>query len=247
MVIEKLCTEYPSFQDRIQAIKKRNQNFPWYPYDSFANFPIMNAHFKGAGRDAFENLDSKFKIADIGAGDGDTSFFFESLGANVTIIDNPGTNANDCRGILELRAALSSKTNIQFLDLDWTSHIDGAFDLTVFLGILYHLRNPMLVLNTLAIASEHLLLSTIVIEERHGLDIANTDFAELLPCRSINNDPTNYWRFTRQSLSLVLKRSGWNMLDEFIIPDESCEGQSRMFCYCKRTPAWKNLRSHHDF
>jgi hypothetical protein len=91
-----------------------------------------------------------------------------------------------------------------------------------------------------------MLVSTAVFTKSNSMDIANTNLAYLLACRELNNDPTDYWMFTPQSLRLVLKRSGWNVLDEFLV-DDSVFNAHRMYCYCERVPAWRDLRMHHDF
>jgi hypothetical protein len=246
MPLDRLLAEVPEFRKKIAAVKASISHVPWYPYDSFANFHLINEHFKGPGRRMFDGIRSGLRIADVGAADGDTSFLFESLGARVTIIDNPSTNANDCRAILELRSALGSSVRFVAADLDWTPHLDGEYDLAVFLGILYHLRNPMLALNALALVSEHLLLSTKVFSKHLGSDVADTNLTYLLESREINDDPTNYWLFTPRSLRVCLKRCGWSILDEFVV-DDAAHGDHRMFCYCRRVPNWRDIRSHHDF
>jgi tRNA (mo5U34)-methyltransferase len=246
MPLDRILAEVPDFKNKMAAVKASIENVPWYGYDSFANFYLINEHFRGPGRRMFDGIRSGLRIADVGAADGDTSFFFESLGARVTIIDYPTTNANDCRAILGLRSALHSDARFIPVDLDWTPRLDGEYDLTVLLGILYHLRNPMLVLNTLAFASEHLLLSTKVFTNYKGRDIGDANLACLLESREINNDPTNYWLFTPKSLRVCLKRCGWTVLDEFIV-DDTAHGDHRMFCYCKRVPNWRDTRAHHDF
>lgn len=246
MEIDEILLKVPEFSKRISNIKTSIENVRWYLYDSFGNFELMHRGFKGPGRAAFAGIDSGLRIADIGAADGDTSFFFESLGAHVTIIDNGSTNANGCRAIREVGAVLDSKVKLIDTDLDWTLKLDGEYDLVVFLGILYHLRNPLLALNTVAFVSEHLLLSTKVFSNYQGQDISKANLAYVFACREINNDPTNYWMFTPESLRVCLKRSGWMILDEFVVSD-TAQGNQRMFCYCKRVPNWRDLRSHHDF
>jgi len=240
-----------AFAERIRAIKAEYREFDWYPYDSFTNFDSF-MHFTGPGRDLFNIIALGTKIADIGAADGDTSFFFESLGANVTIIENPQTNANDCRAILELRARLRSKASVQFIDLDWTPSIFGHYDIAVFLGILYHLRNPGLVLNALAHAASRLLLSTAVFTRlEDGTDVREQQLAYFVDRREMNNDPTNYWLFTPRALRVLLRRSGWLVKDEFLVGESQtaipAKRDCRMFCFCERIENWRDLRLHHDF
>jgi tRNA (mo5U34)-methyltransferase len=121
MNLKDMYERVPPFQEKIAAVKSKIRTIPWYNYDSFANFQFMKEHFKGAGQEAFAGIETGKRIVDIGAADGDTSFFLESLGGDVTIIDNPSTNANDCRAILEMRAAIHSKAKVIMSDLDWAS------------------------------------------------------------------------------------------------------------------------------
>jgi len=237
------------FWRRLGDLKAERHDIPWYPYGSMANITNIS-HFPGIGREVFSDIADK-KILDIGAADGDIGLFAETLGARVTFVDNPQTNYNDCRGLLELRSALQSRTGFKFVDLDYNvAPLAYDADLAIFLGILYHLRNPLLVLDTLAHSAEYLLLSTVIfLQSDDGLPMADQSFAYLLGSREGNNDPTNYWMLTPASLRLALKRSGWIVLDEVVLGDgvSPHHGDARMFCYCRRNPAWRDLRVHHDF
>jgi len=238
------------FARKIRAIKAAHGDVAWYPYDSFGNFEHFNS-FTGAGRDLFRYIGTGSKVADIGAADGDTSFFFESLGADVTIIDNPPTNANSGLAILKLRSLLKSKAKVQFIDLEWTPWIPGYYDIAVFLGIMYHLRNPGLALNTLAHSTGRLLLSTMVFFRlEDGSDVQHQQLAYFIDRGEINNDSTNYWLFTPKALRVFLRRSGWLVRDEFVVGDRGAspaKGDCRMFCFCERVDTWKDLRLSCDF
>jgi tRNA (mo5U34)-methyltransferase len=251
MTFEDFLCHAREFATRIRDIKANWPSFPWYPYDSFANFDHVRK-FSNRGREFISHIGPARKVLDIGVADGDTSFFLEHLGAEVTIIDNTATNFNDCRAILKLRAILSSASNLNFIDLEWTPWINGQYDIAFFWGILYHLRNPGLVLNTLAHCASRLLLSTMVFFTlENGHNVENQQLAYFVDQREINDDPTNYWLFTPCALHVLLKRSGWKVLDEFFVGDVSVAtpktGDCRIFVYCERVPNWAQLRIHHDF
>src|SRR5690606_4198047 len=92
---------------------------------------------------------------------GELSFLLEALGFHVTAIDHPSYNHNGMQGIRALRSALGSSIEIHEVDLDRQFTLPSAsYDLILFLGVLYHLRNPFFVLEELAKRAHHCLLST---------------------------------------------------------------------------------------
>jgi hypothetical protein len=126
--------------------------------------------------------------------------------------------------------------------------------MAVALGILYHLRNPMAFLITLALHSERLLLSTRIARKTpDGLVISHLPLAYLLGRREANDDPTNYWIFTRPGLERLLLRSGWRTVSAITVGDVvhsnpvDPQYDERMFVYCERVENWKDLTVHHDF
>ena len=58
------------------------------------------------------------RVLDVGCGDGDISFFLESLGARVDAVDNAPTNYNALYGVRALKEALHSPIRIQATDID---------------------------------------------------------------------------------------------------------------------------------
>ena len=88
-------------------------------------------------------LTSHGRVLDMGSRDGELAFS-SSLGYQVVAADHPAYNHNGMRGIRALKAAgrgwITRST--------WTAVHAAArsYDLVVFLGILYHLRNPFYVL-----------------------------------------------------------------------------------------------------
>jgi tRNA (mo5U34)-methyltransferase len=253
MELEAIERENTRFAAQLSEIKARIPDVQWYPYGSSSNFIHLENHFRGAGRGMFSGLAPGFKIVDIGAADGDTAFFLENLGADVTIIDNVSTNYNDCRGIKRLTQELGSKVELREIDLDFATTIPGKYDLALFLGILYHLRNPMMALTALAETSKRMVMSTVVFScLPDGTNVESLEMSSLVPTRAINDDPTNYWTSTPANLRTWLKRAGWRILDEFRIGDVGTStmdgrGLERMFCYCERVANWQHLRLHHDF
>src|SRR5688500_13064302 len=103
----------------------------------------------GANRSLFGEINPK-RAADIGAADGDISFFLEQEGWDMTIVDNPPTNWNGLKGAKLFRDATGSKAHIQEMDLDSQFLLGETYPLVFLMGILYHLKNPSYVLESLA-------------------------------------------------------------------------------------------------
>ena len=183
----------------------------WYPYDILANFTHLQLLLTGDNRDLFTKIQGGM-IADIGSADGDTAFFLESIGNSVHIIDNPPTNWNGLAGAEKLRTALNSAVKIHAIDLDSKFQLPSSnYRLAIFLGVLYHLKNPYYALEQLARGADYCLLSTKI--ARYAPDrlteIRNTSLAYFLMSQEANNDPTNYWIFSETSLRRIIERCGW--------------------------------------
>lgn len=86
-----------------------------------------------------EDLRGK-RVLDIGAWDGWFSFECERRGAEVVAVD-----CVELDTFLEARALLNSRVEYLALDMaELTAKRLGRFDIVLFLGVLYHLRHPLL-------------------------------------------------------------------------------------------------------
>ena len=228
------------FDDHLRAVKAgiRPRNFEWYPYDSFACFPLFGPLLSRAHGGLLELIGSEY-VADIGCADGDLAFFFESLGCRVDAIDNAPTNYNHLEGARAVRDAMHSNVEIHNLDLDTQFTLPRErYALVLFLGILYHLKNPYYALETLARSARYCLLSTRIARFAPDgrTDLQNVAVAYLLGHRETNNDPTNYWIFSAAGLRRILDRTGWNVLS-FIKGGSdasdpvSLQADERAFCF----------------
>lgn len=209
------------FDTKIGNTKKQiNDNFPWYPYGSLSNFIHLREIFN---KNPIESLiGENRKILDIGAADGDLSFFLESLGYKLDIIDNGPTNFNNLQGARLLKEKLNSSVDIYEIDLDSQFKTPGdRYDLIFFLGILYHLKNPFYILESLSRISKHLILSTRVAQfTPDGTSISKSSLAYLLGPTEANNDSTNYWIFSDIGLRRLFDRTGWDVLEMITIGDK---------------------------
>jgi len=211
------------------------QTFEWYPYDSFANLFYMQ-HLLQRARLTLDDVAGGAPLLDLGAADGALSFFLESLGYQVHACDHSGTNINRMQGLRKLAAALSSRIEIHDIDLDGRFELHGKYGLAIFLGTLYHLKNPFYVLETLASHARFCFLSTRV--ARHspdaGVRFENIPVAYLLDPQECNADATNYWIFSPPGLLRLAQRTGWRVLSSAnsgtaVSDPATTQGDERMF------------------
>jgi SAM-dependent methyltransferase len=191
-----------------------NPGFEWYPYDSLANLDHLRRAFGDRYLAALDLAPGK-QIADIGCGDGDLSFCLERLGCAVDAIDFPVSNHNEMRGIRALQQKLNSRISIHEIDLDSQFSLPRrSYDLVVFLGILYHLKNPLYVMERLAMHTRFCILSTRVARCFPGGKPMppNQPIAYLVGNEELNRDSSNFWVFSHAGLKRLLERTQWRVL-----------------------------------
>jgi hypothetical protein len=222
MNIAELRDEAARFRDRLATIKSANPpvDFTWYGYNILGNLSHLEKTLKQERRDILERIKGK-PVLDVGAADGDLAFFLESLGYEVDIVDWPATNWNGLRGAHRLKELLGSAVGIHEVDIDGPFDMQKRYGLVLFLGILYHLKNPFFALERFARTTEYLMLSTRVArvapDQRTNLDAISVGY--LLAPDECNNDATNWWIFSRPGLRRLVDRAGWNIEDEESVGD----------------------------
>lgn len=100
------------------------------------------------------------------------------------------------RGFDRAHAVLGSRVESVVADfMECDLHALGSFDFTLFLGVLYHMREPLRALERLRlITTECAVIETAAIEVPH----LEGPFVEFVPGYEKNNDPTN-WYFPTES------------------------------------------------
>jgi tRNA (mo5U34)-methyltransferase len=151
-------------------------------------------------------------VLDIGAWDGWFSFECERRGAKrvvaLDIYEYP-KNGVWLEGITTARAALGSSIEIVSDDI-MTADLAalGTFDIVLFLGVLYHLMNPLLGLTRLAqvTAGSAYVESQVVVIGGHP-DISACQFYE---SDELENDDSNYWAPTLPALAAMCRTAGFS-------------------------------------
>ncbi len=251
MDLDRFMDEARGFWENLGKLKRENplEGSGWYPYDSLSAVTMLRPLLKND----FELLPPLWEaepVLDLGCADGDLAFFLESLGAEVDAVDYEEMNFNQLRGARRLRELLDSRAGVYSVNLDWYFELPRRrYGLVLFLGILYHLKNPFYVLERLAYHGAYCLLSTRVarITARQGVPIGDHPVAYLLEPREANNDPTNYWIFSPAGLRRLAERTGWSVLASGFAGCESAsnpvdaDADERMFVLLKSRVRYPDL------
>jgi tRNA (mo5U34)-methyltransferase len=104
------------------------------------------------------------RVLDIGAWDGWFSFEMERRGAEVLAIDNW-----DNPRFHEARALMNSRVEYRQMDMyELTPERVGRFDIVLFMGVLYHLKHPLLALERVcALTTEMAAVDSFILREQH--------------------------------------------------------------------------------
>jgi tRNA (mo5U34)-methyltransferase len=150
-------------------------------------------------------------VLDIGAWDGFFSFEAERRGASRVVAADyfswhgPGWGSK--AGFELARAALGSKVEDVDIDvMDLAPERIGQFDVVLFLGVLYHLRHPLLALERIASVTRTLLVLETVVD-MVGI---RRPAAAFYPGRELNDDPTNWWAPNVPALHGMLRSVGFD-------------------------------------
>jgi len=156
-------------------------------------------------------------VLDIGAWDGFFSFEAERRhAARVVASDHyvwhgQGWGTGKGKAGFELaRRVLQSKVEDVDIDpLDLSPERVGTFDLVFFLGVLYHVPNPLLVLERVSsVTRGRLILDTVV--DMVGI---SRPAAAFYPGQELNSDPTNWWGPNHAAVCGMLRAVGFTRVE----------------------------------
>jgi tRNA (mo5U34)-methyltransferase len=169
-----------------------------------------------------------WRALDIGCNAGFYSFELARRGAEVVGIDSDEHYLEQARWAralfgLDDRVELRRQT---VYDLAWS---DESFDLILFMGVLYHLRHPLLALDAVASCARRLVvLQTLTVETDQGRRasqrFANLDWDErarlleagwpsmLFVEQRLFNDPTNWWVPNHAAVEAMARSAGLDVV-----------------------------------
>lgn len=162
-----------------------------------------------------------WRALDIGCNAGFYTFELARRGANVTGIDADEHYLRQARWALE-RLDLRGEVELRRQSVYELARLDERFDLVLFMGVLYHLRYPLLALDLVAEKVERLLvLQTLTLPEVDMVeppdDVPFEERARLLERgwpkaafveHRLAGDPTNWWIPTAAAVEAMLRSNG---------------------------------------
>lgn len=173
---------------------------------------------------------SGMRVLDIGARDGFFTFEAERRGAReVLALDNEPPHHTGFAIAAELLDSKATYVTENVYSLNPEEY--GRFDLVLFLGVIYHLRHPLLALDRIhdvCAPDALLLLETHMIDEGfvdqagnwHRLadfhaDLPSFPLVEYYPADMLGSDPTSQWAPSRVALEGWLRGSGFEQLSSW--------------------------------
>jgi tRNA (mo5U34)-methyltransferase len=149
-------------------------------------------------------------VLDVGAWDGFFSFEAERRGARRVVASDyfswHGPGWGNKAGFELARQALGSRVEDVDVDvMDLSPERVGTFDVVFFLGVLYHLRHPLLALERVASVTRELLVMETVVD-LVGLRRPAMAF---FPGTELNRDSTNWWAPNAPCLAAMLRSVGF--------------------------------------
>jgi tRNA (mo5U34)-methyltransferase len=174
-------------------------------------------------------------VLDIGAWDGFWSFEAERRGAARVVATDyyawrgVGWGTGQGKAGFELaRQALGSRVEDVEVDvLDLSPDTIGTFDTVFFLGVLYHLPNPLLALQRVAAMTKgRLILETVVDMVGFGRPAA-----AFYPDRELNGDPTNWWGPNAAAVHGMLRSVGFTRVETMTPPRSAIYRAARAFSH----------------
>jgi tRNA (mo5U34)-methyltransferase len=158
-------------------------------------------------------------VLDIGAWDGAFSFEAERRGAREVLATDHFCWSGDGWGTKEGfdYAHGKLKSRVRSLDVDvFDLSVErlGQFDVVLFLGVLYHLRNPYGGLEAAASLAREML----VIETLTGVNDINEPAMRFMPRGELGGDPTNTFAPNVRCLELMLTDFGFRRFESALNP-----------------------------
>jgi tRNA (mo5U34)-methyltransferase len=156
-------------------------------------------------------------VLDVGAWDGFYSFEAARRGACRVLATDSFAWDGSCwgskDGFLLARAALGMDHVVEDRLIDAMDlipeRLNETFDVTLFLGVLYHLKDPVTALQRVAAVTRELL----VLETETALNWLPSPVCRVYAGRELNQDDTNFFAFNRSALKKLLKSHGFSRVE----------------------------------
>ena len=198
-------------------LRARVEALRWYHSIDLGNgirTPGINNPQEGIARMRLPNDLTGKSVLDVGAWDGAYSFEAERRGASRVLATDSfswdGTGWGSKAAFELARETLGSKVEDETIDVfDLSPDSVGTFDLVLFLGVLYHLQDPVGALQHVAsVTDEQLILETEV-----DLMLMRRPAAAFYPGTELNADATNWWGLNPAAVRGALRAVGFRRVE----------------------------------
>ena len=155
-------------------------------------------------------------VLDVGAWDGYFSFAAERLGASRVLATDAWVwqHPHGRDGFDFAKRVLGSSVEDREIDvLDISPQTVGRFDVVFFLGVLYHMRHPLLALERVASVTDELL----VLETLVDMTFIRSPVAAFYPWE-LHGDETNWWGPNRAAVVGMLRSVGFSDVVAYAVP-----------------------------
>jgi tRNA (mo5U34)-methyltransferase len=205
-----------AFQD-VEKVRAEIADVNWYHQidlgDGIVTPGVDDTPSRMAPLELPSDLSGK-SVLDIGAWDGFFSFEAERRGAGRVLATDSycwsGEGWGTKEGFLTASRILGSRVDDLEIDvMDLSPDRVGTFDLVLFVGVLYHLRHPLLGLERVAsVTGDQLIFDshTAMIKERDPV-------MRFYPGTELNNDPTNWWGANPPAVEAMLRDVGFERIE----------------------------------
>lgn len=165
---------------------------------------------------------SGLRVLDIGCNAGFYSIAMAQRGASVLGIDLDEHFLRQARWARERFDLTADEFDVRQMQVYELAHVRETFDVVLFLGVLYHLRYPLLALDIVAAKVRHTLVfqtltmpgdevtdtpADLGIDERDAMREEGWPKMAFIE-RSLANDPTNWWAPNRACVEAMLRAAG---------------------------------------
>ena len=205
------------------ALEPTIRKLRWFHQIDFGNGlltpgTIKQPKIRRMSRMLFDGVDLRSRtLLDIGCWDGAYSLEATRRGATVTATDHFVWHSSwgDRRCIDLVQQHLAPSMQIVDADLsEMSAERLGRFDVVLFLGVLYHLRDPLTALERVA----DLAMDTLIVETRMTMRHIRKPVMQFHPGATLGNDPTNWWTPNRRCVEAMLRDLGFQQV-RFTQPD----------------------------
>ncbi len=177
-------------------------------------------------------------VLDVGAWDGFFSFECERRGAARVVAADSFAWSDTRAGFDHAHAALGSRVEpLEIGVLELSPERIGTFDVVLLLGVLYHMRHPLLALEHAASVTA----GQLIVETHVDLSFLRRPAMAFYPGFELDLDQTNWWGPNPEAVVAMLRACGFGRV-EIVTPNGTAYRAGRM---AKRVPRTARYLARH--